>query len=163
MKTPVRRHIRKVRGGVTTVRHHVRSIHPRRITTTVEPFRAGKYVGEADVKTSIVVPSTKNKTEPITRKEYEERVDEIHAWYARHFGGYSSIDERGGYVIQEGPNKGRIAKEKVDEVIGYTNKDDWAKNREAFKRLVHEERRKWGQESVTATFQDKAFFVGGKE
>lgn len=107
------------------------------------------------IRTAIIVPSTTNKDEKISRADFQKRINETRAFLSRKNGGYTSVRGVGGYVKQDGG----LVKENVAVVESYTTKQDFVKNKKAVESFLKRKGREWGQESMGYEHEDDLYYV----
>ncbi|MEI6775162.1 MAG: hypothetical protein WCL18_10770 [bacterium] len=120
-----------------------------------EPFHKEDTEMQLDTRTAILVPSTKNTekgSKRVSQKEYDARVNETRKFMATKYGGYTSVNTTGGYVN----NDGKVIKEPVTEVVAYTTKEDYEKNKPAVDNYLDSKQKSWKQESMGYEYQDDA-------
>jgi hypothetical protein len=76
------------------------------------------------VEQAVYVPSTKNIKYPISRKQYNKRVDEVRDYLSDRFGGYTSIRGIGGYKMGK-----RLVKENVVKVVSFSIRKDFREHK----------------------------------
>ena len=104
---------------------------------------------------AIYVPSTKDKDVVVSKRELDNRVDEVKKYLAQLFGGFNSVKVEGGYQSQD---KGLI-KEDAVRVVAFGNKENIDEN---FKQLISKIKywcTKWGQESMGLEFENDMFYI----
>jgi len=67
------------------------------------------------IETAVYVPSTNKKQKAISKKQLNKRVNTVRKDLSRRYGGYTSVQGIGGYVM----NNGRLVKEKVVKVTSF--------------------------------------------
>lgn len=105
-------------------------------------------------QTVTFVPSTKNKSEPISDAEFQKRTLEVKKWLSNAFGGYTSVKAVGGYVL-----KGKTIEEKINQVTSYSTMEAFKKNRAKFYRQLRIWKRKWLQQSVGTVIENDLYYI----
>ena len=101
----------------------------------------------------VYVPSTdfeKATTKPI----YNKRIKETETFLAGTFGGKTSIRGKGGYVFEEGKNKGKLAQENVTIVETSMTRKQYEDNKPKIEKFLKDKRKDWKQESIGYKFED---------
>ena len=105
-------------------------------------------------QTVTFVPSTTNKSEPISDEEFKRRTIEVKKYLSKLFGGYTSVKSVGGYVL-----KGKTIEEKINQVSSFSTMEAFKKNREKFYRKLRVWKRAWKQDSVGVVLEDDLFYI----
>ncbi len=107
-----------------------------------------------DVVFKVIVPSTRDKSIPISNNAFEKRIKETVKFLTMMFGG-STIDvEKGTYHF-----KGKIITERVASIIVFTNDKLYNKHDEHIEDFIKEKKKSWGQDSIGFVFNDKMIFI----
>lgn len=122
---------------------------------STHPLMSDKGVFHLPVRTAILVPSTTKKNKRVSGKEYTHRVRETRQFLAKTNGGYTSVSATGGYVSKE---KGLI-QEPVAEVVSYSKRADFKKNRPTVRKFLKKKGKAWGQESMGYEHEDDLYYV----
>lgn len=110
---------------------------------------------ELPFELAVYVPSTAKADSVISQSEYSNRIDEVRAYLANLFGGYSSEGIDGGYVSDE---KGLI-REDVTKVTAFAPKENFE---EKLQKLVNKIKNwcyEWGQESMGFEFEGDLYYI----
>ena len=148
---PVRSHQRVLPSGrtITVVKHS------RTGFTTRQPFKSKKGLFHLPLRTAVIVPSTKDKSKPVSSKEYQSRVLATRRFLSNTNGGYTSVKAVGGYT----DNKGNVIKEDVVVVESYSTKQNYRQKRERIRNWLEQQGREWGQESMGYEYEDDLYYV----
>jgi len=76
------------------------------------------------IKQAVYVSSTKNISEDISHNELINRADETSKFLAKLFGGYSSYDISGGFVLHK-KHGDTVKKEKVVRIVSFSTEKDF--------------------------------------
>lgn len=106
------------------------------------------------VKQFIIVPSTKFD-KSISDAEFKARIDDVSAFLADLFGGYTRITSAGGWV-----EDGDLIEEKNATIESYADKTKWTeKNQEKVREFVIAKCIEWEQFAVTYGIEDDIFII----
>ena len=111
------------------------------------------------IKTSIVIPSTKDADKNLTAKEFQERVRKAKTDMAKMFGGYTKISVVGGYYSDR---LDKNIEERGAKLVVYTDPETLKENRNRVKNWLLKKRIDWGQESLAYEIEDDLYFIEGK-
>lgn len=100
------------------------------------------------IKTSVYVPSTYNKNKLLTPKLFQKRVHHVERIMARKYGGYTTLQGTGGYIIQKGKYRGTLVREPVRQIVAFTDPTTFKKQKAPMLRLMKGWNKKWGQEGI---------------
>lgn len=155
MKTRVRSHIRKTGRNYVRVRSHQRRIKPQQFGRVGmnRPFK-GKAL-HLPIRTAVIVPSTSNKDEKITRADFQSRINETRKFLSKKNGGYTSVRGSGGYVSKEG----KLIEEPVAIVESFATKEAFEKSKKDVEYFLKRKGRAWGQESMGYELEDDLYYV----
>jgi len=151
--TRIKSYRRRTSRGIVKVK-----AHNRRLTTT-RPFYRQKNVLRLPIKTSIIVPSTKDKNRRISDRAFNKRVINTKRFLSNTQGGYTSVKAQGGYT----DNKGRLIKERVAVIESYSTKAAYKRNKHRIERHLRHKAKEWGQESVGYEYEDDLYVVKPKK
>jgi hypothetical protein len=118
----------------------------------LEPFHKDDVSFHAPMKTAIIVPSTKNGNERISKPEYDRRVRETERFMAKEYGGYTAVQAHGGYLGE----RGEVIEEPVTEVVAYTDAKTFRAKKPVVAKFMKRKRSSWTQESVGYEFDKNA-------
>jgi len=107
---------------------------------------------------AIYVPSTKEKNEPISEKEFQSRINEVSEYLSKLFGGYSSSDVNGGYVDS---TKGLI-KETAFRVVSFAPKKGFNTKMSRIIKKIKEWCKEWSQDSIGLEFEGDMYYLSEK-
>jgi hypothetical protein len=116
-----------------------------------EPF-------ELPLELSVYVPSTREASQIISKRDYNQRIEEVQRFLADLFGGFSSVGVEGGYVSSD---KGLI-QEDVTRVIAFASRVDFEKKLDTLLKQIVEWCAKWSQESIGFEFEGDLFYIDEK-
>lgn len=106
------------------------------------------------IEQRIIVPSTKNKRERLTRKEFSERVETVKKWFTNRFGGHTTVQGIGGF-----DNEGNVIEEDVAVVTSFSTVKDFEKHGYKVPRKLQKWAKDWGQFSVSYEFEGDLYLV----
>lgn len=109
------------------------------------------------VENVVYVPSTSGvKTQrKISKKEMNGRVNETRAYLSNKFGGYTSAEATGGFVLKDG----KLVKERVVKVTSFSTKKDFNKEEPELINQVGKWGNKWKQESISYENEGDLFII----
>jgi hypothetical protein len=113
---------------------------------------------ELPMEMAIYVPSTDKANVIISKKEYQNRVEEVERYLSDLFGGYSAVSVDGGYVSDE---KGLI-QEDVTRVATFGSTEDFESKFTKLVNKVVDWCNNWGQESMGFEFEGDMFYIDKK-
>jgi hypothetical protein len=114
-----------------------------------------KGVYPLPIEVTVLVPSTINKNEQISKVEFANRIDETQKFLFNLFGGFTSKEAEGGFTSED---KGLI-NENVFDVTSFASVKDF---RENFEKLVNQIKKwcvEWKQESIGLIFEGDMFHI----
>jgi hypothetical protein len=109
------------------------------------------------VENAIYVPSTSGvKTQrKISKSEMNGRINETRKYLSKKFGGFTSAEETGGYVLKNG----KLVKERVVKVTAYSTENDFNKEEPDVLSKVGKWGNKWKQESISYENEGDLFII----
>ena len=110
------------------------------------------------IELTVYVPSTKDVDKVITKREMNERVNEVKEYLGRTFGGFSASDVQGGFVASDG----ELVNEDIIKVVSFAQKDDYEKHKEQLVNKITEWAEKWGQEAIGLEYEGDLYYVPEK-
>ena len=110
------------------------------------------------IELTVYVPSTKDVDKIITKREMNERVNEVKEYLGRTFGGFSASDVQGGFVASDG----ELVNEDIIKVVSFAQKDDYEKHKEQLVNKITEWAEKWGQEAIGLEYEGDLYYVPEK-
>lgn len=116
-----------------------------------------KRVFYLPIENVIYVPSTygvKNQR-VISDKEMEKRVNETRTYLSKKFGGYTSVEATGGFVLKND----KLVKEKVVKITSFSTKREFNKDEPELINQVGRWGNKWGQESISYENEGDLFII----
>lgn len=124
------------------------------------PFIQDRGMTILEAEITVVVPSTKGVREqrPLSRGEMNERVDLVRRYLSKLFGGYTSVNATGGYVMKDG----RLIHENVVNVTSFGDKAIALRNRGALVRKLKRWCIEFGQESLGMIWETDFIIIGRK-
>lgn len=115
-----------------------------------------------EVKQSVLVPSTDKTQKYVGDDEFNKRLKETETTLSRKFGGYTSINSKGGWLLKEkrrGRNKSELIKEKVGRVMSYADDKDFISKFKGFTSWLKHKKKEWGQKELSYEVEDDLYFV----
>ena len=103
----------------------------------------------SDYSVGVIVPSTKNGDEPISKKEFVSRVTETKKEMSNLFGGTTSIEQVGSYTL----SNGSLIEEKGIAVVSNTDKEKFEGNKDKILDYAKNKGKNWTQESMGVTIE----------
>lgn len=107
------------------------------------------------IETAVLVPSTTKADKPLTKKDFQKRIDSTRRYLSKLFGGYTSIQAIGGYVSNQ---KGLI-QEQVVMVVSYAQEKDFNKNETKFLNWARRKGKQWSQESIGIIIENDLYYL----
>jgi hypothetical protein len=107
------------------------------------------------LQVAVYVPSTKDADEKVSKKEFDNRVEEVEKFTSSLFGGFSANDVDGGYMSN---TKGLI-KEEVYKVTSFAPKENFDAKMSQLIAQVKKWAKDWGQESIGLEFEGDLFYI----
>jgi len=109
------------------------------------------------VENAIYVPSTYGVKDQkkVSDKEMEKRVNEVRTYLSKKFGGYTSVEATGGFVLKDG----KLVKERVVKVTAFSTKREFNKDEPELINQVGRWGNKWKQESISYENEGDLFII----
>jgi hypothetical protein len=107
------------------------------------------------VEMAVYVPSTKDANKPISKKEFENRINIVREYLANLFGGFSSSEIIGGYIS----NSNELITENISKVIAFATKDSFEKNKSKLIKQIAKWAKEWSQEAVGFELEGDLFYI----
>jgi hypothetical protein len=126
-------------------------------TRVINKIKAQKPF-ELPIELSVYVPSTEKASQIISKREYNQRIEEVQEFLAKLFGGFSSVSVEGGYVSDD---KGLI-NEDVTRVVAFASKQGFEDKIDTLLKQIVNWCDKWGQESMGFEFEGDLFYIDAK-
>ena len=126
-------------------------------TRVINKIKAQKPF-ELPLELSVYVPSTKDASQIISKREYNQRIEEVQRFLADLFGGFSSVSVEGGYVSDE---KGLI-NEDVTRVVAFASKEGFEKKLDTLLKKIVDWCGYWSQESIGFEYEGDLFYIDAK-
>jgi hypothetical protein len=126
-------------------------------TRVINKIKAQKPF-ELPLELSVYVPSTEKASQIISKRDYNQRIEEVQEFLAKLFGGFSSVSVEGGYVSED---KGLI-NEDVTRVVAFASKQGFEDKLDTLLKQVVKWCDKWGQESMGFEFEGDLFYIDAK-
>jgi len=123
-------------------------------TRVINKIKAQKPF-ELPLELSVYVPSTEKASQIISKREYNQRIEEVQEFLAKLFGGFSSVSVEGGYVSDE---KGLI-NEDVTRVVAFASKEGFEPKLDTLLKKIVDWCAKWSQESIGFEFEGDLFYI----
>jgi hypothetical protein len=105
------------------------------------------------IQTVTFVPST-NFDKKISDQEFKRRTIEVKKWLSDTFGGFTSVQGVGGYLL-----KGKIVEEKVNMVTAFATRESFDKNREKWYAQCRKWKKKFSQDSIGILVENDLFYI----
>ncbi len=111
------------------------------------PITIPRSYTRLEAQISIIVPSTKHliHQKKITNSEMMMRVHEVQKYLSTLFGGHTSYNATGGYVMKKG---GRLVNEDIIKVTAFGEKEVAIRNKNKLFNKLSQWAAAWGQESI---------------
>lgn len=100
---------------------------------------------ELPYEQAVYVPSTNKYQKEVSKKEMNNRTEEVEKYFSKKYGGYTAVKTEGGYVMKE---NNKLVKEDVVKVTSFSSKKDYNKEHFETKKKIRKWGKKWGQESM---------------
>jgi hypothetical protein len=113
------------------------------------------------VQISVLVPSTKQKSKPLTQKEFDRRVIAEKKYFSKTFGGDSSTSGEGSYFIDD-KGKKRFIREPNVAVEASTTAANYRRKLRQLEKHFSNRRKEWGQDSLLIKVEGQAFIAPKK-
>ena len=110
------------------------------------------------IKQAVYVSSTKNISEDISHNELINRADETSKFLAKLFGGYSSYDISGGFVLHK-KHGDTVKKEKVVRIVSFSTEKDFIQNQDKLFKQIALWAKEWGQEYVGYEHEEDLYYI----
>jgi hypothetical protein len=107
---------------------------------------------ELSIQFSINVPSTKNIDEPISTKEFQERIDETKNFLSKNFGGDTEIKGKGDYT-----KDGRLIQDDVSVIESSMKPEAYKENKKKLEEYITKKQKEWTQDTILYNFEDSAY------
>jgi hypothetical protein len=109
------------------------------------------------IENVIYVPSTYGVKDQkkVTDKEMQKRVNEVRAYLSKKFGGYTSTEATGGFILKDG----KLVKEKVVKVTSFSTKREFNKDEPELINQVGRWGNSWKQESISYENEGDLFII----
>ena len=135
------------------------TIQVKQYLEITKPFN--KKMSKADhfpVETAIIVPATEHTTR-ISDDEFEKRILETKKFLANNFGGYSAIQETGGWFEKTKDNKKILIKEPVVKVVSFAKPKDYLSHRRKLRNFLIKKKKNWKQKAISYEQEGDLFFI----
>jgi len=110
--------------------------------------------GGNPVEFKVIVPSTKDFSKALSKREFEERISETAVFLTGLFGGSTVTEGRGTYEFQ-----GEVISEDVAVLTVNAKKKDYLKYDVVLEDWLKAKKKAWGQDSMGFEYQGKLIFV----
>ena len=107
-----------------------------------------------DSQFQVIIPSTRDKTIPISNAAFRNRIDEALVFFSKKFGGSTVAYDIGTYIL-----KGKLIKERVGVITIEATKEDYNKYDYIIENWLKDKKKTWGQDSMGFIYQGKMVFV----
>ena len=135
-----RRHALASRGIKTALPHKPMITAPLQSKATILP-----------IQFAIHVPST-NYDKKISEPAFKKRIENTAKELSNRFGGDTAVRGKGDYT-----SDGKLIREDVVVIESSMTEDDYKKNKRAIGNFIKEKQKKWKQESIGYSFEDKFY------
>lgn len=115
-------------------------------------------IAKLPVRQAVLVPSTKEKSEKISEKEYRKRIKAVKRYLSDTFGGYTALKGHGGYYSE---NDKMLIEEPVVKVESFTTRPKFRQNEGKLLKQINRWGRNWGQESMGYEYEDDLNLIKG--
>ena len=135
------------------------TIQVKQYVEITEPFH--KKISKADhlpIETAIVVPATEHHTR-ISDDEFEKRILETKKFLSDTFGGYSAIQETGGWFEKTKNGKKILIKEPVVKVVSFAKPKDYLAHRRKLYNYLKKKKKDWKQKAMSYEQEGDLFFI----
>ncbi len=109
------------------------------------------------VEMAVLVPSTRNVSEIINKRDFVNRIEDVQKYLSKIFGGYSAVPIDGGYLSDD---KGLVT-EDVERVVAFATEDAFKDNIHTLIYQIKQWCEDWGQEAMGYELEDDLFYVSG--
>lgn len=110
------------------------------------------------IKQAVYVVSTKNISENISHDELIRRADEVSRFLAGLFGGYSSYDISGGFVLHK-KHGDTVKKEKIVRIVSFSTEKDFIHNQNKLFEQIAVWAKEWGQEYIGYENEEDLYYI----
>jgi len=133
----------------TNVRGHVRNL------SNSKPFaKMPKGYAHLPIEIAIMVPST-YRDEKIPRAEFVRRINETRKKLSELFGGYTSIEAKGGWVT----DRGELIKENVVRVVAFADLKRYKEKQNELLKWLEKKKKEWKQEALAYEFEGDLYLI----
>jgi hypothetical protein len=124
-------------------------------TVRAPPFHSANHL---PIQVSVIVPSTKDKSKPLSDTEFAQRVDSEKKWFDRRFGGDTAVKDVGSYLM----NGKTLISEGGMIVEASTTSEKYNNVKKSFAKHVEARRKQWGQDTMASRVEGQLFIVPKK-
>lgn len=121
---------------------------------TIPPLPLPEGANDLPVQVSIIVPSTKEESKPLTETEFEQRINDEKKWWDTRFGGDTTIQDVGSYVY-----KGKVINEKGAIVQASMSMDKYRKYRGSIAQHASKKQKDWSQHTILINVEGRTFIT----
>ena len=121
---------------------------------TVQP-KIYRKAFQLPIETIVYVPSTDKTQKEVPIEQMNKRVDEVRKWLAKRYGGYTSSQNVGGYVMRNG----LVVHEDVVKVTAYSTVENFKKYKSLVLARLKRWCKKWGQESIGYEYEGDLLYI----
>jgi len=129
--------------------------YPKKSPSYTSRGKIYKKTFHLPIETAIYVPSTDKNQKLISKAQLKYRVNEVRAFLATKYGGYTSTKSTGGYVGK----KGKLIKEPAVKVTSFTTFEDFKKHKYTVKKKIKFWCKKWGQEAIGYEYEGDMYYI----
>jgi len=159
--TKVKSYTKKVNGKTINVKSYSRKdpvlsakeyLKTHKISAPFEDKSA-----ELSVQFSINVPTTKDEDTPLTQKEINRRVAQTELFLTKNFGGKTSINAGGGYMLN-----GKVIQEPIIQVQSSMSKIKYQQLKVKLEKFIKDKQKEWSQHTIGYSFEDEFYLYPKK-
>jgi hypothetical protein len=118
----------------------------------------GQDAFDLPLELAVYVPSTKGVDSIISKREYNDRIEETQRFLSNLFGGFSSVKVEGGYMSDD---KG-LVQEDVTRVVAFSNPDGFKEKLDVLLHKIVDWCKIWTQESIGFEYEGDLFYISSK-
>ncbi len=112
---------------------------------------------EIPIQMAILVPSTKEASEPISVKDFQDRIYDVEQFVSQLFGGFSGTSVEGGYYSE----KHGVINESVKRVVFFSTEESFEKSFKPLTFKIKEWCDEWAQEYIGFELENNMYYISG--
>lgn len=121
----------------------------------IRDFPTDKQIHEgSNVNFKVIVPSTRNRSIPISNLALQKRILKVNRFLTSLFGGSTEQSAIGNYTYN-----GEVIHENVVVISVFTTEDNYNMYDEKLRDFIRENKYIWGQDSMGFEYQGELFFI----